>query len=62
VQAALGGLLLASGLDGHGWVEIVLGGAMILLAVVDDGAESKYRPPAKSNTERLLRYFGLSKH
>ena len=58
-QAALGGLILANGIDGHAWVEIVLGGVMIVLAVAEGGAEPKPWPIPRNRTERVLRYFGL---
>jgi hypothetical protein len=60
VQAALGGVILANGIDGHGWIEITIGGAMILLAIADGAAERKPRLPASGGTiQRTLRYFGL---
>ena len=53
VQAAVGGLLLANGIDGHGWDEIVIGAAAIVLAFADGGRGGRERepgplPPARS--------------
>jgi hypothetical protein len=59
VQAAVGGLLLAGGIDGHQWLLIVLGAATIVLAVADGGADRAPQPPARNWTQRVLRYFGL---
>jgi glycine/D-amino acid oxidase-like deaminating enzyme len=47
LQAALGGLILAGGINGWGWTSIVLGGGMILLALANGGAAPKPEPPAK---------------
>ena len=59
VQAALGGGLVVNGINGHGWFEVVLGGAAVALAIADRLSTPSRRLPARNTTERVLRYFGL---